>query len=585
MILHNVFRDIRNNIGKARTRTRTQNSVDGVVDETNEDRPFPSLLLNAINGLSEIVRNPVVPKPVQCPIEKIIQYGAIGRWIARITPNPTIGEALQLVDPRVNNKDTELLSMLYNDLHQTKSTDRIKPKYSQFFGPGKALSLPPDITDRDIVESLYLRRPTAPSCPPCPPRPPRSSDTSVFFGWFANYFTHLFLWTAPEDPTRQEIGGFSSTAIYGTTDQDSQDLRTGQGGKVHLENAFAPTLDYLDRANGRTPLKTRKNLFAGRNNTHVGLPVVHTLFLLEHNRVCDVLCAVYPHYTDERVFQIARDAVMNTLFHLVRTEYVSTFAIAGPLTSAATMGPNLLSRRLHQLVPSGQSLLSVEYLLVYAWHGATDETISIPGNPREIGTEEWFRDPLGALDTTFPTHRQAFEDLMAYACTTPIAGGLNRIRDVPRFLSRAEEGLLGIQRSNGVSCYNEARRQLGLRPYTDFEDLVAGTVLQVSEMERLFGSIENVDFYTGIKIDNSKTAEQYLMCSAAMTIIGSLAFGKVPAIHGALQSSIPPCLLAEVDTCKKNGFLTTLLQHHVPAFRNVPIQRRFHVIPRCDSAV
>jgi hypothetical protein len=528
--------------------------------------------LHLLKALSNIVRDPAIPMSIQNPTEKLLAYRLIGKWIKKITPRGlNIGDVLRHVGPLagpLDGKGTPLSDKLYSNLHRPLAINQ-EGVYNKFFGTVNPPTRLPSITDRDIVESIFLQRPNATTEP---------HDTNAFFGWFANYFTHLFLWTSPEDPTQKQMPGFSSTGIYGNTDREVLDLRTGHKGKVHLENAFAPTLDYLDHVNGRTPPKNRKNVFAGRNNTHVGLPVVHTLVLREHNRVCDVLSTVYPQYTDEDLFQIARDATMNTVLHIVRTEYISTFDKNQPLVSGSTMGPNLLTLRVLQMLTAGKSLISAEYLLVYAWHSAVHEKILIEGNPREIVTEKWFRDPLGAIDNTFSTRGEGFDDLMAYAVTTPIPSGLNVIRGTPRFLASAEEGLMRIQRANRVVSYNEARRQLGLRPYTDLRDLVRGTVLKVSEMKRLFQSVENVDLYTGIRIDNTKVTS--LLSDVPLAVIGSLAFGLVPLIHGTLQAKIPPCLQAEVEASKKNGFLSTLLRHHVPAFVNIPTIRTFCVVDK-----
>ena len=135
-----------------------------------------------------------------------------------------------------------------------------------------------------------------------------------------------------------------------------------------------------------------------------------------------------------------------------------------------------------------------------------------------------------------------------------------------------------MQRKNGVVSYNEARRQLGLKPYKDLDALIEGTSLELSEMIRLFGSIENVDFYTGVTIDNTKVVAPEQLCEVALIIIASLAYGVLPLVHGAFQPLLPPCLQAEVTVCKREGFLSTLLKNHVIALSNIPKDWRFGVV-------
>jgi hypothetical protein len=523
------------------------------------------------SAVGTAVKNWYVPDRIRDAIEKLLQTVSIVVLVFRVSGDRNIWDLLATFDPRTTSEDTYASELGAQKLLRPLSVAGKGVPYNKFFGTGKTPSCIPNITDGDIVESIFLKRTdtTVSST---------GGDINVLFGWFANYFIHMFLRTSHEDPTLQVLGTLSSTVIYGNSDQETWDLRTGQGGKVHLENAFAPTLEYLDKKNGRTPPANRKNAFQAFHNNHIGLPVVHTLVLREHNRVCDVLSAAYPHYSDDDLFQVAQNATLNTILNIVRTEYISTLSGSIGLTSAATMGPNVLTRRLQQVMPRQESVISAEYMLVYVFHGAVDETISIPGKSQEIVTAEWFRNALGAVDATFTTRAECFEKMMAYGCTTALRGGLNVVHGTPRFLYKAEESLLVTQRKNGVVSYNEARRALGLQPYKDLVTLVEGTALQVSEMDRLFGSIENVDFYTGITIDNTKVIAPEKLCEVALILIASLAYGHVPIVHSALQPMLPPCIQTEVAACRREGFLSTLLKHHVPAMHNAPKDWRFGVV-------
>ena len=51
---------------------------------------------------------------------------------------------------------------------------------------------------------------------------------SVLCGWFAHYFLHTFLVVDPADLTRQRLGRFSSSSVYGRTEADVSDLRTSE---------------------------------------------------------------------------------------------------------------------------------------------------------------------------------------------------------------------------------------------------------------------------------------------------------------------------------------------------------------------
>ena len=50
---------------------------------------------------------------------------------------------------------------------------------------------------------------------------------------------------------------------------------------------------------------TRSDMSGFTGNWWLGLTLLHTLFTLEHNTICDHLKGEYPHWTDERVFNTA----------------------------------------------------------------------------------------------------------------------------------------------------------------------------------------------------------------------------------------------------------------------------------------
>ena len=107
----------------------------------------------------------------------------------------------------------------------------------------------------------------------------------------------------PEDPRpstyiNKVTHWWDGSAIYGASQAQNSDLRTGEDGKMIL-------------IDGRLPLEKDK-LLSGidqtgfNDNYWAGLALLHTLFVKEHNAICDMLKKSYPSWDDEKLFLTAR---------------------------------------------------------------------------------------------------------------------------------------------------------------------------------------------------------------------------------------------------------------------------------------
>ena len=103
--------------------------------------------------------------------------------------------------------------------------------------------------------------------------------------------------------------------VYGSDDKTAAELRSNVDGKLKVEDG-----DLLpDNPNGR-------GLLAGDVRAHEmpGLASMHTIFVREHNRICDLIKAVRPNWDDESLYQNARRILIGEYTSIVYNGYVAT---------------------------------------------------------------------------------------------------------------------------------------------------------------------------------------------------------------------------------------------------------------------
>jgi peroxidase len=122
------------------------------------------------------------------------------------------------------------------------------------------------------------------------------------------------------------------SALYGSTTEVARKLRSFKGGKLltqELKTRGAKAKgSYLPFNTMNVPTRTRpgvptEQLFAGgdpRTNEDWIMMSIHTLFLREHNRLCDILVKEHPEYDDERLYQTVR-LILSAKFALIGNSY------------------------------------------------------------------------------------------------------------------------------------------------------------------------------------------------------------------------------------------------------------------------
>jgi hypothetical protein len=341
----------------------------------------------------------------------------------------------------------------------------------------------------------------------------------------------------PEEPActsfiNEVTHWWDGSQIYGS-DQATQDrLRSRQMGKMTL------------RDDGTLPLERGTNVedTGFRRNWWVGLTMLHTLFVREHNAICEMLYDAYPTWDDNRLFNVARLINAGVMAKIHSIEWTPAIlpnqALEtglnsnwyGLLTYKFRKGKarktlseiNIRNPELGGIVgnPINQHGcvfgLSEEFVEVYRLHSLLPETLQLrsrgqPGPPQPV--------PLPATrqrGSVVITNAHAMSDLF-YSFGKQHPGKLV-LNNYPRFmqeLSVAGNPFLDIgtvdivrARERGVPRYNEFRSQLGLTPIDSFDDLTndAGVL---AKLRSVYGDakrdkVEDLDLLIGTLAEDKR---------------------------------------------------------------------------------
>ncbi len=390
-----------------------------------------------------------------------------------------------------------------------------------------------------------------------------STDTSVLFSMFAQWFTDSFLRTDPFDPARNTSNHeIDLCQIYGLNEAKTDLLRRrsnneGERGRLRSQlidgQEFPEFLFVQDRVVGTRPrfrepfvkqpendsgtapeylhdeswlldvilsdlLKAEANgddtdgtrlstVFAvglEHGNSTIGNTTMNVVFLREHNRVAGVIEKAHPEWDDERVFQTARNVMVVLLLHLVVEEYIRHIApFELPLETVKFMADGERWNR--------SNWIAIEFNLLYRWH---------PLVPDEIGTGDDKID-AGGMRNNNPLVIDAGLESVITRCSKARAGKIG-LGNTPWFLvdrtdparPSVEERTVHISRVAELRSFNEYCTQFGRKPVESFEQLTSDVALR-TRLKALYGDdIDQLEWYVGIFAEDYPS---YLMMGDLMS--------------------------------------------------------------------
>ncbi len=314
-----------------------------------------------------------------------------------------------------------------------------------------------------------------------------------------------------EDNPRQHFNEITAwldgSGIYGSDAYRANWLRTFQEGKLKTSTGnllpYSTISSEIDGADdidapfmGNDTGTDAKLFVAGdvRANENVLLTAYHTLFVREHNRICDELILQHPDWQDEDVYQHARKIVGGILQRITFDEWLPAMGVhlepyAGYNPQADPAIFNGFAAAAFRL---GHTLLNGNLLVM------DEEGNERPEGPMQL--RDAFFNPValvenGGLDPFFrgmgaqvqqEMDAKVVDDVRNFLFGPPGAGGLD--------LAAIN---INRGRERGLPDFNSYRVALGLTPYRNFRDICQDEAV-VETLQSNYSSIDDIDPWVGM---------------------------------------------------------------------------------------
>uniref|UniRef100_A0A803TDU8 Prostaglandin-endoperoxide synthase 2 n=1 Tax=Anolis carolinensis TaxID=28377 RepID=A0A803TDU8_ANOCA len=337
-----------------------------------------------------------------------------------------------------------------------------------------------------IVEKFLMRRKFIPD----------PQGTNVMFTFFAQHFTHQFFKTdhrkGPEF-TKGLGHGVDLSHIYGETLDRQMKLRLLKDGKLKFQmidgEMYPPTVKDTQAEMIYPPhIPEHLRFCVGQEVFGLvpGLMMYATLWLREHNRVCDVLKGEHPEWDDEQLFQTTRLILIGETIKIVIEDYVQHLS---GYHFKLKFDPELLFNQRFQY----QNRIAAEFNTLYHWHPLLPDTFNI--QDQEYTYQQFVYNNSIMLDHGLSHMVQSFSKQIAGR----VAGG----RNVPVAVLKVAKASIDQSRQMRYQSLNEYRKHFLLKPFQSFEELT-GEKEMAAELKELYGDIDAMELYPALLVEKPR---------------------------------------------------------------------------------
>lgn len=371
---------------------------------------------------------------------------------------------------------------------------------------------------------------------------------------------------------------WDASQIYGSEPAFARAIRTGEQGRLRITPEGLLPKEVEDHV----------DLRGVAGNFWVGLALLHALFMLEHNAICERLHAEHPDLDDQALYEKAR-LVNAALMAKIHTVDWTPAIIAHPTTVRALranwfgilgeafdkrFGRRTSLELFHGIPGSKKALFDVPYSLteefvaVYRMHPLIPDDYSFYSLKDDGLLQERTFDQLNAVHVRECLEQIPIADaIYSFGIAHPGAITLhNYPRSLQRF-NRPDGELLDLAsidilrtRERGVPRYCEFRRLFHLDAPETFEQLTGGDAAVAAELERVYGDVERVDLMVGLYAEPKPAG--FGFSDTAFRVFVLMASRRLEADRFFTDDYRPEVYTqAGIDWVESNSMRSVLLRH------------------------
>jgi hypothetical protein len=381
---------------------------------------------------------------------------------------------------------------------------------------------------------------------------------------------------------------WDGSQIYGRDPAFARALRSGENGKLRIDELGLPPAD----------LESHIDLTGVAGNFWVGLALLHSLFMREHNAICDQLHSRHPDFDDQQLYDKAR-LVNSALMAKIHTVDWTPAIIAHP-TSVVALRTNWWGLEGEQLdkrygrfsssevlrgIPGTATehygvpyALTEEFVAVYRMHPLIPDDFSFRSLEGDKELASYTLPDLGALKVRERLAEMEMSDLF-YSFGTMHPGAIT-LHNYPKFLQhfdRPDGSLIDLAatdilrtRERGVPRYNQFRRLFHLNPVSKFEE-ITDNPLWAEQLRKIYRDVERVDLMIGMYAETKP--QGFGFSDTAFRVFILMASRRLNSDRFFTRDYRPEVYTQDgLDWVESNSMRTVLLRHWpelAPALRDV----------------